>query len=305
MSGPGPAADAGRGGPVAVAVVGTGRMGSAMATRLASAGHPLSLWNRTNERARTLASRLPDARVAPTPADAVRNADVVVVSLADDAAVRAAYSGDAGLVAGLAPGAVVADTSTVDPETLRELAPAVHACGAALVDVPVSGSVSTVEAGQLLVMAGGDEVALDRVCPVLATFARRVLHLGPLGSGATMKLVVNDVVHALDVAVAEALVLAERAGIDRHLAYEVFASSAVAAPFVLYKRQAFEDPEHAPVAFALDLVAKDLDLALALAERVGAEVPQLRANRAVVEQARDLGLGGADLSAVAELYRRA
>jgi 3-hydroxyisobutyrate dehydrogenase/2-hydroxy-3-oxopropionate reductase len=295
----------GRAGGTAVAVVGTGRMGSAMAARLASAGFPLSLWNRTPERAQTLAGRLPDAWVAPTPADAVRNADVVLVSLADDAAVRAAYTGDAGLVAGLAPGSIVADTSTVDPETLRELGPLVAAGGATLVDVPVSGSVATVLAGELLVMAGGDAGAVDRVCPVLAAFTRRVLHLGPLGSGATMKLVVNSVVHALDVAIAEALVLAERAGIDRPLAYEVFASSAVAAPFVLYKRQAFEDPEHTPVAFALDLVAKDLDLAQGLADRVGADIPQLTANRAVVQRALDLGLGGADLSAVAEVYRRA
>jgi 3-hydroxyisobutyrate dehydrogenase/2-hydroxy-3-oxopropionate reductase len=139
---------------------------------------------------------------------------------------------------------------------------------------------------------------------VLAAFARRVLQLGPLGSGATMKLAVNAMVHSINVALAEALVLAERAGVERTLAYEVFASSAVAAPFVLYKRQAYEQPEAAAVAFSLALVAKDLDLAAEVADRVGADVPQLAVNRHVVQRALDLGLAEADLSAVAEVYRR-
>jgi len=110
-------------------------------------------------------------------------------------------------------------------------------------------------------------------------------------------------VHALNVALAEALVLAEKAGVERAAAYEVFASGAAAAPFVLYKRQAYEHPEDTAVAFALDLVAKDLDLAARLAARVGAQVPQLSANRAVVQRALDAGLGEADLSAVATVFR--
>jgi 3-hydroxyisobutyrate dehydrogenase/2-hydroxy-3-oxopropionate reductase len=119
-----------------------------------------------------------------------------------------------------------------------------------------------------------------------------------------MKLAVNSLVHALNVALAEALVLAENAGVERSAAYEVFASGATAAPFVLYKRQAYEHPEDAPIAFALDLVAKDLDLAATMAARVGAEVPQLATNRAVVQRALDAGLGQADMSAVAQVFRR-
>ena len=134
----------------------------------------------------------------------------MLVSLADDAAVRAAYGGPDGLVAGLGARQVVADTSTVDPDTLRGLESAVAAAGAALLDTPVSGSVSTVEAGALLVMAGGDAAALQRARPALDAIASRVVHLGPLGSGATMKLVVNAMVHALNGALAEALVLAEK-----------------------------------------------------------------------------------------------
>ncbi len=288
--------------PLRVAVVGTGRMGSAMVGRLAAAGHRVSVYNRTRDRAEAVAARH-HAAVAPTAREVVRDVEVVVVSLADDAAVRAAYLGPDGLVAGLESGQVVADTSTVDPETVRELAGAVSARGAHLIDTPVSGSVSSVEAGSLLVMAGGDPEALDRARPVLEAFASRVVHLGALGAGSTMKLVVNAMVHALNAALSEALVLAERAGIDRDAAYDVIASSAVAAPFVAYKRESFLHPDQAPVAFALDLVAKDLALADALARRLGAPMPQLAANREVVRKAVEAGLGSADLSALATLHR--
>lgn len=228
----------------------------------------------------------------------------MLVSLADDAAVRAAYGGPDGLVAGLAAGQVVADTSTVDPETLRGLEAAVVAAGAALLDTPVSGSVSTVEAGALLVMAGGDAAALERARPALEAIASRIVHLGPLGAGATMKLVVNAMVHALNGALAEALVLAEKAGLDRACAYDVIAASAVGAPFVAYKRDAYLSPEGTPVAFALNLVAKDLALADALAARVAAPMPQLATNREVVQRAVAAGLGDADLSALATLLRQ-
>lgn len=286
-----------------VAVIGTGRMGTAMVGRLAGAGHHLTVHNRTRAKAEAVAARH-NAAVAPTPREAVREADVVLVSLADDAAVRAAYGGPDGLVAGLAAGQVVADTSTVDPETLRGLEAAVVAAGAALLDTPVSGSVSTAEAGALLVMAGGDAAALERARPALEAIASRIVHLGPLGAGATMKLVVNAMVHALNGALAEALVLAEKAGLDRACAYDVIAASAVGAPFVAYKRDAYLSPEGTPVAFALNLVAKDLALADALAARVAAPMPQLATNREVVQRAVAAGLGDADLSALATLLRQ-
>ena len=273
-----------------------------MVDRLVGTGHDVTVYNRTRSRAAAVAEAhgLP---VMATAREAAATAEVVVVSLADDAALRAAYLGPDGLVAGLGTGTVVADTSTVDPSTIQALGTDVARTGATLIDTPVSGSVATVQSGQLLVMAGGDGAAVARARPVLDAFARRVISLGPLGSGATMKLVVNSLVHGLNVALAESLVLAEKAGIERSAAYEVIASSAAAAPFVLYKRAAYENPDETPVAFALDLVAKDLDLAAGLAARVGADVPQLRANRAVVQRALDAGLAQADLSALATLFR--
>jgi 3-hydroxyisobutyrate dehydrogenase len=278
-------------------------MGSAMVGRLVSAGHAVTVYNRTVARAEALAAAHGVA-VAATPRKAGAAATVVIVSLADDAAVRAAYLGSEGLIAGLAPGTVVADTSTVDPATLQGLEPDVARVGATLIDTPVSGSVASVQSGQLLVMAGGDPRALEVARPALEAFANRVIPLGALGTGATMKLVVNTIVHGLNASLAEALVLAEKAGVERSAAYEVIASSAVAAPFVRYKRAAYERPDDAPVAFALELVAKDLDLAAGLAARVGAEAPQLTTNRAVVQRALDAGLGQADLSALATLLRK-
>lgn len=289
--------------PLHVSVVGTGRMGAAMAARVADAGHSLSIWNRTRAKADALSERLGGVSVADTAREAAAAADVVIVSLADDAALRATYGGDEGLVAGLAAGTVIADTSTVAPETVRDLEKDVAATGARLVDTPVSGSVASVESGTLLVMAGGDPGAVEVARPALQSFAKQIILIGPLGSGSTMKLAVNAMVFGLNQTLAEALVLAERAGVERSVAYEVIANSAVASPFVAYKRAAHEHPESTPVAFALDLVAKDLDLAAELAGKVGAPVPQLETNRRVVGEAIEAGLGDADMSAVAQHLR--
>lgn len=285
-----------------IATIGLGRMGSAMARRFAAAGHGLIAWNRDRSKAEAVAADT-GATVADTPAEAAAGADVVVTSLADDAALRSVYLGDDGVVAGLRPDAVVADTSTVDPTTVVEVGAAVDATGAAFLDCPVSGSVASIEAGALIVMAGGPTGPLPVVEAVFAPVAKQVVHCGPLGSGAATKLAVNGLVHGLNVALAEALVLAERAGVDRATAYEVFASGAAGAPFVHYKREAYEHPGEAPVAFTLDLVAKDLELITGLAERVGAPMAQAATDLEIVRAAVDSGLGSDDMSAVAVYLR--
>jgi 3-hydroxyisobutyrate dehydrogenase/2-hydroxy-3-oxopropionate reductase len=160
-----------------------------------------------------------------------------------------------------------------------------------------------VQRGELTVMVGGDAGALDRVRPVLDVLAAKVFHLGESGTGAAMKLAVNSALLGLNQALAEALVLAEKSGIPRHLAYDVFAASAVGAPYVHYKRPAFERPEEAEAAFMLDLVAKDLALADSFAQAVGARMDQLTANRRVALEAIAAGYGERDLSAIAELLR--
>lgn len=285
-----------------VCVIGAGNMGAAMAGTLRKAGRPVAVHNRTRARADAVADAT-GAKVAETAREAAAGADVVVVSLADDAAARTVYSGPDGLAAGLRAGAVVLETSTLAPATVRELAPAVEDRGAALLDAPVSGSVALVERGELTFMVGGDPTALDRVRPVLDILAARVFHLGAQGGGSIMKLAVNSALHGLNQALAEALVLAEKSGIARPVAYEVFAASALAGPFVHYKRAAYERPDDAPAAFTLGLVAKDLALIAGLAGEVGARMDQLATNRRVVEAALEAGFGDRDMSALAVLLR--
>jgi 3-hydroxyisobutyrate dehydrogenase-like beta-hydroxyacid dehydrogenase len=286
---------------VTVAVIGLGRMGGAMARRLSEVGHELVVYNRSADRAREIAATTGGA-VAETAREAAA-AEVCVVSLADDAAVFDVYGGDDGLVAGLREGCVVCDTSTVAPVTARQVAGRVAGRGATYLDTPVSGSVPLVESGTLTVMVGGDAAALERAREVLDGMAATVFHLGDVGAGATMKLVVNSVVHSLNVALGEAIVLAERAGIDRAQAYDVLEVSAVGAPFVKYKRAAFLEPESAPVAFSLALVAKDQDLIAQLARDVDARMDQAAAARALVADAVARGLGEHDMSAIAAFLR--
>jgi 3-hydroxyisobutyrate dehydrogenase-like beta-hydroxyacid dehydrogenase len=289
------------GGPT-VAVVGAGRMGGAMVGTLRRAGLEVLVFNRTRAKAEAVAEAT-GARLAATAREAVAAARVVVSSLADDAAVGAAYTGGDGIVAGLQPGTVVCESSTIEPGTVRRVAPLVADRGADLLDTPVSGSVPAVEAGQLTIMAGGDAAVLERARPVLDHLAKQVFHVGELGSGAVVKLAVNAVLHGLNLALSESLVLAERAGVARERAYEVFAASAIAAPFVHYKRDAFEHPGQPPVAFSLELAGKDLDLILALAASSGAPMAQAATNRQVVQAAIAAGLGRRDLSELATYLR--
>ncbi len=291
-------------GRVGVAVVGTGRMGAAMATRLRSLGAAVVVFNRTRARAADIAAAS-GCTVAGTARDAAGLADVILVSLADDRAVEETYAGDDGIVAGLKPGTVVADTSTIAPQTAQRMAQLVGKSGAGHLDTPVSGSVPVVERGELTVMAGGRAEELDIARPVLGLLAKRIFHMGDHGTGAAMKLAINAIVHALNQAISEALGLAEKAGIARTDAYEVFASSVAAAPFVLYKRTAYERPDETPVAFSLDLVAKDYDLILDLAGQVGAPMPQASASSETVDRAVAAGFGQADLSAIAQYLRSA
>lgn len=286
-----------------VAILGAGRMGGAMVRRLHGSGFDVAVWNRTPSRAAD-AVGASGARIADSAQEAVADADVVISSLADDAAVRDVYLGAAdGVVGALRGEAVVAEMSTIAPETVREIGRRIEEHGAAVVDAPVSGSVAFTEKGELTIMVGGDAEALARARPVLDALSARLIHVGDLGAGATMKLAINALVHGLNVALSESLVLAERAGVERTVAYEVFATGATGAPFVHYKRAAYEDPEESPVGFSLDLVAKDLDLILGLAGQTGTRMDQAATNRSIVRAAVDTGMAERDLSALAVFLR--
>ena len=285
-----------------IGFIGLGSMGLPMASNIAAAGFRLVVWNRTASKSERLAARS-GARVAASPAILATEADLVITMVADGEVLLDLYEGPGGLARSLRPGTVCVDMSTISPGQAAALAGALAGAGCSFVDAPVSGSVALAEAGTLTVMAGGEARDVEAARPVLEAMSARIYHMGPVGSGATIKLAVNSIVYGLGQAVSEALVLAEAAGIERSRAYEVFANSAIAAPFVHYRREAFLKPGEVPVAFRMVLARKDLDLALDLAGGVGATMPQGELNREVILEAIDAGFGDHDMSAVAEHLR--
>ncbi|MCU1617123.1 MAG: 6-phosphogluconate dehydrogenase, NAD-binding protein [Frankiales bacterium] len=233
-----------------VAFLGLGRMGLPMATNLAAAGHRLTVWNRSPEKADRCAAEH-GVRSAASPAEAVAGADVVMTTLADDRALLDAYTGEGGALPAIRPGALAVDIATVSPDTVARLHGLLAERGVPLVDAPVSRSVAAATAGTLTIMAAGEPEAVEQARGVLGSLGSRVIELGASGAGSAMKPAVNAIVHTINQAVSEALVLAERAGIERAWAYEVFANSAVAAPFVVYRREAYQRPGEVPVTFRL------------------------------------------------------
>ncbi len=283
---------------VGVGFSGLGRMGRLMAANLSAAGFDLTVHNRTRSKAESFAAET-DARVAASGRELAERSSILITMVADGPALRDLLEGPEGIAAGLSPGDIVVDMGTTGLQHTQLARQTVEAAGGHFVEAPVSGSTAAAEAATLLVMTAGDEAAAAAAGEVLAAMSSRVLHVGGPGSGAALKLAVNSVLYAIMEAVGESLVLAERAGVPRQLALEVFANSAVAAPVVKYRRAVFETPLEVPVSFALDLAIKDLDLTLELASALGAPMPQAETTRAVLRAASAGGLGDADIGQIA------
>ncbi len=280
---------------------GLGRMGAPMAANLSRRGFRLTLWNRTGAKAAALAGDL-GARVAPTPAALAAASDAIVSMVADDAASQALHLGPHGL-AEAASGRLFVAMSTVSPAHVRALGAELAARGGALIDAPVSGSVAAAEAAELLIMAGGAAQDIERARPALAAMGRAVRETGPLGSAAHMKIVVNCLIHGLNQSVAEAITLAEAGGVDASAAYGVIEESAAAAPMLGYRKAQYLHGASAPVSFALSLAAKDMRLALSLAEEGGVAMPQAEITHALLARAEASGLGAADMAAMLRFMR--
>ncbi|MBX5468615.1 MAG: NAD(P)-dependent oxidoreductase [Thermoleophilaceae bacterium] len=272
-----------------------------MARSLLRAGFPLTVFNRTARRAEPL--RGAGATVAGSPAEAASGADVVVTMLSDAAAVASVVTGPEGVLEGAREGTVLLEMSTIGPTAARELAAAAAERGVTVLDAPVSGSVELAEKAALTTVVGGDRDAFERVRPVLGAMTAAQLWLGPSGAGATMKLALNMLIAATTEAIAEGLVLCERAGIERERAYDAIASSAVGSRFVDYKRAAFLTPSDESVAFTLELMQKDLTLALALARDLRVPVPGVAAADQMLTVARALQGDDGDLARVADAVR--
>ena len=216
-----------------VGFIGLGRMGTPMAANIAAAGFPVSLYARRVGRAEEAAAQM-GASVCSNPCEIGASCDVVILMLSDEHAIREVFDGSEGLIAGLQAGSIVVDMGTTGISGTRLIAEATKSVGAHLVDAPVSGSTAAAASATLTVMAGGDPDIVTRVTPVLEAMSGSVYYMGVSGTGAAMKLAVNAVIFAIGQAVSEALVLAEKTGISRETAYDVFENSAVAAPMVKY-----------------------------------------------------------------------
>jgi len=287
---------------VNVGFIGLGRMGTPMAENVVAAGFPVCVYARRSEKAKE-AAELMGVSVALSPREVGTSAEVIILMVSDEPAVRAVLDGSDGLLAGLREGAIVVDMGTTGISGTRWLAEAVKSKGAHLVDAPVSGSTASATAATLTIMAGGAPETMERVRPILEAMGGSLYYMGESGTGAAMKLAVNAVIFALGQAVSEALVLAEKTGVSRETAYDVFENSAVAAPMVKYRRAAFLTPETTPTAFDLNLANKDLGLIQELASSVGANMPQADVNRQLIVEAIAAGYGDSDMAGMAVFLR--
>jgi len=258
-----------------IGVCGTGKMGGAIAGRLIDLGHEVVVWNRTAGRLAPLLAA--GATAAPSPAALAGEAGTIISMLLDDAASDGVYRGPSGLLSGDLRDRLVIDMSTVLPETAAGLARDVAAAGGLFVDCPVGGTVTPAREGKLLGMAGGTAEAYARAHPLLERLCRRVDHVGPAGSGATMKLAINLPLAVYWEALGEALSLAARAGIDLKLAGDILADSsgaiAVAKPRIPMVLQAIEAAPASGAAFDLSAMTKDLSLMVRHAAQRGMTVP--------------------------------
>jgi 3-hydroxyisobutyrate dehydrogenase-like beta-hydroxyacid dehydrogenase len=236
-----------------VAILGIGKMGGAMARRLAHSGFTVTLWNRTS----TKAEELHVGRVAATPAEAARDADVVISSLTNDAAVRDVYLGEDGVLRGAA-GKLLIDTSTAGPQMAEELGRETEAKSARLLEAPVVGSVPAVETGKLLILAGGDRADLELARPVLEHLGE-VHYVGERGSAQRLKLIANSMLGITTAAAAELLAAGTAVGLDRE---QVFSILVRFAPGLAARECGFLHEQHTPTMFAVRDLVKDLDLGL-------------------------------------------
>lgn len=273
--------------------VGLGVMGSAVTRRLLDAGHTVTVWNRTREKAEPLLEA--GARWGDSPRAVAERSEVVFTMVTNTAAVQAVTDGPDGILAGLEPGKVYVDMSTASPENTRALAEKVAAVGAQMLDAPVSGTSITVEQGKASVMVGGDDDAFERIRPILEAIGPKVFHLGPSGTAVTMKIAVNLSLAVQMLAFSEGVLLAEKSGISRERAVEVMLASVMASPMVAYRGPlVLGHPDE--VWFDCHMMQKDMNLALELGRELEVPLPTTAVTNELLTAANAMGIGDRDFA---------
>jgi 3-hydroxyisobutyrate dehydrogenase len=278
-----------------VAVLGTGSMGAPIAHNLLAAGFPVSVWNRTAARAAALVDH--GARLASSPADAAKDADIVVTMLTDGAAVQETMSGAGAALDAMRPGSIWVQMATVGLDWIGRLIGLAEQRGVVLVDAPVSGSDGPAREAKLIVLASGPDDARDRVQPIFDAIGRETLWLGPSGHGTRMKLVLNNWLVAQVEAAAETVALTEALGLDPHLFPEAIDGAPLGSPYAVAKAQAMISGDFSP-GFALRLAFKDAALALDAAQELGLSLPLTAALAPRWQQAIADGHADDDVSSV-------
>jgi len=275
--------------------IGLGLMGSRLTRRLHSSGWRIQAWNRSPGPAEEIGKE--GVATAPSIADFVAHSDLILSSLANDAAVRSVYLDKGGIFSVAGPGAVILELSTISPDLSRQLHQEARTRGVSLLDVAISGSTPSVEAGTITLLAGGDMETFERCVPIYESIAKQWFLIGPGSSGIQMKLVVNLLLGLDMEAIAEAISLGEHLHIDRNVLLDVLAKTAVVAPAFAGKFRKIKDGDYSPE-FPLRLASKDLDLVMDAAKASGADLPAAAVAQSVFAS-NVAASGDLDLSAIA------
>jgi 3-hydroxyisobutyrate dehydrogenase-like beta-hydroxyacid dehydrogenase len=275
--------------------IGLGAMGSRMANRLLEKGHTVVGYNRTRSKAQWLVDR--GMKWGDSPRAVAEAADVIFVMVTDSKALEGVSDGPDGFLAGVRQGKLVVDMSTVSPAVSRAVAEKVRAKGGDMVDAPVSGSVATLEAGKLSVMVGGTRATFDRIKPVLDDVGPKVTHVGENGLALSLKIAHNLQLAVQMLAFSEGIMLAEKSGISREVAVDVFTHSVVASPMVQYRGPfVLRLPDESW--FDVNMMQKDMLLALEMGRRLDVPLPTTAVTNEFLTAARGMGFAKEDFAVV-------
>jgi 3-hydroxyisobutyrate dehydrogenase len=279
-----------------VAILGLGIMGGGMAANWLAKGFEVSVWNRTAAKAQALAGK--GAKLAASPRDAAQGADFIFAMVSDDDASRSVWLGPDGALAGAKSGAIGVESSTLTPDWIRELGHHAHAKGCGFLDAPVGGSRPAADAGELRFFVGGDPQTYEAARPALAAVGSRMDLLGPLGAGATWKLINNQLGAGQIAALAEALEVARKAGFKDEQISELILGGPAASPMIKLKLPRMLARDFEPADFAFTLMLKDARYAAALAQSLGAPAGMIEGAVKAFARADAKGLGAKDIAAV-------
>jgi 3-hydroxyisobutyrate dehydrogenase-like beta-hydroxyacid dehydrogenase len=275
--------------------IGLGIMGNRIVRRLLAAGYEVAGYNRTPAKAAALVEA--GMRLCATPREVAQNADITFSMVSDTNALVSITDGANGVLAGLSPSKIYVDMSTVSPQLIRELAIRVADTGASMLEAPVSGSVSAVEAGTLVVYAGGDAAVLERVRPIFEIMSQKIIHVGTNGQGIATKIAINMSLPVQLIALFEGVLLAERSGVPREAALDALLNSVIASPSMKYRAPfIFNMPEE--VWFNVDMMVKDVRLALEMGEELGVPLRTAQMTYDVLKEAQTMGYGEQDFAAL-------